>query len=265
MTGEVRAAVVLGVLTGMAGGATLAYVQVYAPRWWRWRKLARLDRANAPRQVTARVSAAPAPRRYDEMDHVIDSTRRSRGAYREESTVDTTTIKPVAGDPLEPWAGWPDSHLLVGAPIIDGVTAFHWLRDRHPSSAGGPAFEYGGWHDVVAAFYNRAALSPEVYDYFVAMGVTMPKLQAHFTRALVGLMDKGLTVGTLRMLHKVHAPVVNSRKQQITGTIYDAVIGVLVEVLTDSPYRVHPGALGPVVEQVTIIRTVIVPRELASA
>jgi truncated hemoglobin YjbI len=139
---------------------------------------------------------------------------------------------PAAGS--EHYLDLPSSYVLVGAPVVLGdasgqhlqdglaITLRDWLVHLHPDRS-------GAWTDVVRDFYATAAEDPVVGDYF--HGVDVDGLQRHFLAALMILTGSGLTVGTYRRMQAKHAGVRNRDGRPITPEVFDAAIGVLVDIL----------------------------------
>ena len=135
---------------------------------------------------------------------------------------------PQPYDPTDPYAGLPDSHLLVPAPTVatrDGrvVPLADWLRRETGRD--------GVWAEVVAQFYARAAAAPAVADYFT--GVDMDRLHRHFLAALVMVTSRGVTVGTVRRMGTVHTDVRDSAGRPVTADIWTAVLATLTGILTE--------------------------------
>jgi len=111
-------------------------------------------------------------------------------------------------------------------PVSSGtVTIPEYLRRYHPQ----------GEKALMAAvneMYRRAAAVPEVADYL--RDADMAVLPRHFHSALMVLTTSGLTPVLARQLRAAHGGVRNSQGDPITPAIYGAVLGVLVDVLTDA-------------------------------
>jgi hemoglobin len=137
------------------------------------------------------------------------------------------------------------SDLLVPPPMVGPDTLRDWLihyrQDRE------------AWTEVVEAFYTRAAQDPEIADYFV--GVDWPRLQRHFTAALVLLTHTGVTRDLPATAARWHSDVCNSDGDPITPDIFDAVIETLVGVLRD--YDVPEDTLGQLAVTVAPFRMAI--------
>jgi len=133
-------------------------------------------------------------------------------------------VQPSGGESVIADALAAPDPLVRPAPMIDGVTMREWLVHHHP-------LRDGLWRDIVAEFYRRAATVPAVASYFG--NANMSRLNQHFTRALVIVAGEGITEATVARLRAAHEPVFNAEGVPITGAIYDAVIGVLVDILTE--------------------------------
>lgn len=120
---------------------------------------------------------------------------------------------------------------LSGPPMIGNRTLRDWLiHSTHRD---------GVWSEVVAEFYNRAAAVPEVADYF--RETDMAALQLHFTQMLCTITHSGVTDVMVTRLAMRHQHVLSSDGDPITGPVWGAVIGTLVDVLRQ--HRVPEGAL----------------------
>lgn len=146
--------------------------------------------------------------------------------------VDRTPTKPIDVQPaLGIYPDLPDDYLLLGAPLItDPVTGMdltlrRWLTTHHE-------LRRDVWADVVTSFYNRAALDPDIADYFA--DVDMFELQRHFLAALMAVTGEGLTAGTVRRLHDKHRNVRNTRGMLITGNVYDKTVDTLLAVIDEA-------------------------------
>lgn len=143
--------------------------------------------------------------------------------------------------------GGEDGELVVPPPQIRGNDLRDWLQHYTQRS----------WPDAVREFYTRAAADPEVAPYFHA--VDLPALQRHFTTAVILLTSKGLTRGTLRRMADRHASVRTPDGAPITAEIYNKVVGVLIDILTE--WGVPKYALADLSRLIEPLREVIVAKE----
>jgi hypothetical protein len=118
---------------------------------------------------------------------------------------------------------------LVAPPLVSvsngQVTIPEYLRRYHPQGE-------KALMAVVNEMYRRAAGVPAVADYL--RDADMAALPRHFHSVLVVLTTSGLTPTLARRLRDAHSGVRNSQGAPITPAIYGAVLGVLVDVLTEA-------------------------------
>lgn len=88
------------------------------------------------------------------------------------------------------------------------------------------------WQGVIGEFYRRAAEEPAIASYFT--GVDLERLIRHFSALMVMVTSSGVSAATVQRMTIAHAGVVDAAGAPINGTVYDRVIGVLVQVLTDA-------------------------------
>lgn len=121
-----------------------------------------------------------------------------------------------------------DDALLMDPPTVTTtagrVTLYEWLRQASDNQ---PAMLV---QQVVGAFYDRLAADPAVAGYFPADQVV---LRRHFAQALVTLARDGLWQSMADRLAAAHHGVVDGRTgREITGQVFDRVVGHLVAVLS---------------------------------
>lgn len=111
--------------------------------------------------------------------------------------------------------------VIAGPPSVRGDSIRDWLQH----------YSHGRYRlaDAVEMFYTAAGGHPLISPYFA--GVDLARLKKHFTAALLMVTSKGLTERGLARMREVHANVRTPDGMPITGEVYDAVIGALVEVL----------------------------------
>lgn len=191
-------------------------------------------------------------------------TRHPAGSQRPEAVaVQPVAARPAAVQPPPvvvhdpeptirqgPPSPTPRSNRLVAeAPMVDGVPLRSWLVHYNPRRDGD-----GCWARVVAEFYNRAAADPEIASYF--RNTDLDALRGHFTRALILVTANGLTAGAVEAMRNRHAAVTDADGRPITGPIYDRVIGVLVDILTET--GVPRRGIAALAETIAPLREVIV-------
>lgn len=178
--------------------------------------------------------------------------RPPAGAAGASMTYDPQTTEvsdPTTGPARHPRA----DELLAPPPMVGGDTLRDWLIHYRNSPE--------AWADVTREFYNRAAGAPAVADYFV--GVDWPRLQRHFTAALVLLTHSGVTRELPATAARWHSDVRNSDGDPITPDIFDAVIETLVGVLRD--YDVPEDTLGQLAVTVAPFRMAIARQRVNQA
>lgn len=153
---------------------------------------------------------------------------------------------PTGAVPLVPQYTRRARTLLVGPPMIDGVTLRDWLVHH--------TYRDGVWEDVVVQFYARAAAEPRVAPYFA--DVDMGRLQRHFLAALTVLTHAGLHRHTVERMADVHRSVTTPGGDPITGQVWDVVVSTLVGVLLD--HGVPPSVVEPLGALLDPLRVVIV-------
>lgn len=83
------------------------------------------------------------------------------------------------------------------------------------------------WPGVVGEFYTRLLKIQPVRELFPESPGRAAQIKAHFTRVMVTITKKGITVKDREDLRAAHAHL------PITGDIYDIVINTLIDVLTE--------------------------------
>jgi hypothetical protein len=132
-------------------------------------------------------------------------------------------------------------------PVTGGsVTIPEYLKRYHPRGE-------TVLMEAVNELYRRAGTVPAVADYL--RDADMAALPRHFHSVLVMLTTRGLTAPVARQLRNSHAGVRNSRGEPITPAIFGAVVGVLVDVLTEA--GVPEAALAQVGEMAVPLEEVI--------
>lgn len=111
--------------------------------------------------------------------------------------------------------------VISGPPSVRGDSIRDWLQHY---TRGQYRFA-----DAVEMFYTAASDSPVISPYF--SGVDLDQLKKHFTATLIMLTSRGLTQRGLVRMREVHKDVRTPDGTPITGEVYDAVVGALVEVL----------------------------------
>lgn len=190
--------------------------------------------------ITARiVGTAPRPARA--------VPRRDDGG-----TADQARTAPAT----ELYPGIPDTHLLCTCPMVDAPGGAIPLRDWLKHLAGADA-----WSVVVSRFYARASSDPEIAAYFT--DVDMPQLQRHFLAAIMIVTGQGVTAGVVRRMREAHTEVRDSRAVPITGEIWDAVVAILVGVLSEM--HTPPATLVALGSTIAPLRAAIVVEPETSA
>ena len=145
------------------------------------------------------------------------------------------------------------SRQLVPPPMVisttgDPVPLADWLQHEHPTID-------RIWPLVVEEFYSRAAGDPRIAAYFV--GVDMVQLQRHFLAALLIVAKHGLSETVFARMRQKHLDVRDAAGRPITVEVYDQVVHVLLDVLSDK--RVPDGTLWQLGSVMTTLRPAIVP------
>ena len=113
----------------------------------------------------------------------------------------------------------PGNHRLVAPPTIEGVTLFAYLRHYAPAPSGlaWDSADGGALARVTEQLYREIERDVRLAPVF--HGYDMDGLRRHFTRFLVELTSRGLTVRSADRLQEAHAHL------DITGEQFDVVIG----------------------------------------
>lgn len=136
---------------------------------------------------------------------------------------------------------------VTPAPEVDGINVRDMLVHLNPDRD-------NVWADVVREFYTRGLGVPAVAAYFYR--TDRNRQEGHFLRALDLVASKGLTAGTIDFLRRKHGTITTPDGKPITGDVYDAVIGTLVDVLAAA--GLPPQARAALAETIKPLRAEIV-------
>jgi hypothetical protein len=137
--------------------------------------------------------------------------------------------------------------VLVEPPIIDGVTLYHWLVQRHPREH--REGRYSIWGEVTTEFFDLELADVEIRARFNVID-DMAEFQGHFLSALNILTNIGLTIGVLDAMERKHTGL------GITGPEFDRTVLNMVKVLDSK--KVPDEAIQQLGKAVAELRPVIV-------
>jgi truncated hemoglobin YjbI len=181
-------------------------------------------------------------------DIVVDN----RAYYGHQADEIRAALATAFADPVGPgelYPGLPDTQLVTECPTMATRDGSLPLRDWLRHYAGAEA-----WPRVVSQFYARAAADPEIADYF--RHVDLAQLQRHFLAAMMIVTGQGVTVGLVRSIRTAHSGVRDSEGDPIDACTWDAVIGVLADVLTE--HGVPGSAIAALATTIAPLRAAIV-------
>jgi len=147
-----------------------------------------------------------------------DAEREAAQAYVER----TQPVQPVRAVQVQE----ANEVVLCGPPMVDGETLFSYLKHHAPARTHATTWDSDGlgvWASLVEDFYDAAGRDQRISHHFA--GVEMNGLRRHFTRALVDLCHRGLTLAGAEQMREVHAHL------GITAEEFDATTSHLVHAL----------------------------------
>jgi truncated hemoglobin YjbI len=126
----------------------------------------------------------------------------------------------------------PAGDLPIGPPMVRMQTASgavattvplrDWLLHFHVENA-------NIWSDIVTEFYAAVMADPTIADYF--RDTDRPALQKHFLAVVIAVTGDGVSTEMLHRMRARHAVVRNGGGDPISRPVFDAVAGLLTDVL----------------------------------